>query len=295
MQKNPPSTSVGRRTCQYSFWPLLVGFCLHRHLKLSLAWYIYQSPSTQLRSVCRPQSKPSVMTNDVGVLVAAIVQCMKSSAQAADLSSLMDQLAHVLVITHNTSPDPFGHPTIHLHTRLPMNIVIYIHSQEPIHLTLGLPDKASSIWRLTWEHVWWKICQDGHEPCSNSLAALACLFQCWPICKLYDCRWLLFWIPLMGNDFFIFSYRMTLIYWQLIKLPAVFLLVIDHYMVLLKMPIYNYSYRVVQYKNKSSQAALNDASVTEVEIKVILCVLQYLMKIQNAQVIATVVCLYRRW
>jgi len=51
---------------------------------------------------------------------------------------------------------------------------------------------------------------------------------------------------LMGNDFFIFSYRMTLIYWQLIKLPAVFLLVIDHYMVLLKMPIYNYSYRVVQ-------------------------------------------------
>lgn len=31
-----------------------------------------------------------------------IVQCMKSSALASDLNSLMDQLAHVLVITHNT-------------------------------------------------------------------------------------------------------------------------------------------------------------------------------------------------
>jgi len=51
----------------------------------------------------------------------------------------------------------------------------------------------------------------GFEPCSNSLAALACLFQCWPICKLNDCRWLLFSVPWyrVGNDFFIFRYPMA--------------------------------------------------------------------------------------
>lgn len=87
-----------------------------------------------------------------------IVQCMKSSALASDLNSLMDQLAHVLVITHNT-------------------FLSQIPCWPSIHLSICPPvcplAKASTIWRLTWEHVWWKICQDGHW----ALFQFACSFS----------------------------------------------------------------------------------------------------------------------
>lgn len=122
------------------------------------------SPTGVLPSVlaisCRPQSQPSVMSGDVGVLVAVIVQCMKSSALASDLNSLMDQLVHVLVITHNTFPptllafQPSIHPSIH-----------------PSIRTLVHP---SARWpRPPPFDVWCEICQDGHW----ALFQFACSFS----------------------------------------------------------------------------------------------------------------------
>jgi len=207
------STNQIIRSVRHSSW-----------LELDMAKVSWPSPSPQVSlSVipnpnrnpmpCRPQSQPSVMTGDVGVLVAVIVQCMKSSALASDLNSLMDQLAHVPVITHNTfprRPDPI-HPSIHPCTYTHLDP----HPYRPVIRPSIRPCPSGprpppfDVWReSTFDG---RSVRTGIEPCSNSLAALACLFQCWPICKLNDCRWLLFSVPWyrVGNDFFIFRYPMA--------------------------------------------------------------------------------------
>lgn len=90
---------------------------------------------------------------------------------ATDLNSLMDQLAHVLVITHNTSqasvcasncPRPRRRFDVWRERTFDGRSV----RAEQLREDGGSSEREASI-----------------VACSNSLAALPCLFQCWPICE----------------------------------------------------------------------------------------------------------------